>query len=153
MTEVFVREMNWRDVPEVLKIERISFSTPWSELAFLKEIYNPYSVTKVALLDGEVAGYICAGYLLDEGHILNLAVHPDLRRRNIATAVVEKVINELRMKGCRFLFLEVRVSNSSAIQFYERFGFQSVGYRKNYYMQPTEDAVLMKLDLELLRSS
>ena len=147
MTEAFVREMNWRDVPEVLKIERISFTIPWSELAFLKEIYNSYSVTKIAVLDSEVAGYICAGFLLDEGHILNLAVHPDLRRRDIASTLVEKVINELRMKGCRFLFLEVRVSNHGAIQFYERFGFLPVGYRKNYYMQPTEDAVLMKLDL------
>jgi ribosomal-protein-alanine N-acetyltransferase len=147
MTEVFVREMNWRDVSEVLKIERISFSTPWSELAFLKEIYDPYSVTKVALLDSEVVGYICAGYLLDEGHILNLAVHPDLRRINIATTLVEKVINELRMKGCRFLFLEVRISNRSAIQFYEKFGFRPVGYRRNYYALPAEDAVLMKLDL------
>jgi ribosomal-protein-alanine N-acetyltransferase len=147
MTEVFIREMNWQDVPEVLKIERISFTTPWSELAFLKEISNTNSVTKVAVFDGEVAGYICAGYLLDEGHILNLAVHPDLRRRGIATALVEKIINELLMNGCRFLFLEVRVSNFIAIQFYELFGFRPVGYRKNYYTQPTEDAVLMKLDL------
>lgn len=147
MTEVFVREMDWRDVPEVLKIERISFTTPWSELAFLKEISNTNSVAKVAVFDGELAGYICAGYLLDEGHILNLAVHPDLRRRGIATVLVEKAINELRMNGCRFLFLEVRVSNIDAIKFYERFGFQPVGYRKDYYAQPKEDAVLMKLDL------
>jgi ribosomal-protein-alanine N-acetyltransferase len=104
-------------------------------------------VTKVAVFDGKVAGYICSGYVFDEGHILNLAVHPDLRRRGIATALVEKVINELRMNGCRFLFLEVRVSNFVAIEFYERFGFRPVGYRKNYYTQPTEDAVLMKLDL------
>jgi len=147
MTDVFVREMNWRDVPEVLKIERISFTTPWSEMAFLKEIYNDYSITKVAVLDGEIAGYVCATHLLDEGHILNLAVHPDLRRRGIATALAEKVINELKMKGSRSLFLEVRVSNYVAIQFYERFGFRTVGYRKDYYTLPKEDAVIMALDL------
>jgi ribosomal-protein-alanine N-acetyltransferase len=153
MVEVFVRGMNWQDVPDVLKIERISFTTPWSELAFLKEISNTHSVAKVAVFDGEVAGYICAGYLLDEGHILNLAVHPELRRRGIATALVEKVINELRMNGCRVLFLEVRVSNLAAIEFYERFGFRPVGYRKDYYAQPREDAVLMKLDLDSRESS
>lgn len=153
MAEFFVREMNWTDVPKVLEIERISFTTPWSELAFLKEIYSPYSVIKVAILDGEVAGYICASHLLDEGHILNLSVHPDLRRRGVATALVEKVINELRMKRCRSLFLEVRVSNHGAIHFYERFGLMPVGCRRNYYTQPTEDAVLMKLDLDLRESS
>jgi len=147
MTDVFVRKMSWRDVPDVLKIERISFTTPWSEMAFLKEIYNDYSITKVAVLDGEIAGYICATHLLDEGHILNLAVHPDLRRRGIATALVEKVINELKIKGSKSLFLEVRVSNYAATQFYERFGFRTVGYRKDYYALPKEDAVIMVLEL------
>jgi ribosomal-protein-alanine N-acetyltransferase len=147
MTDVFIREMEWTDVPGVLKIERMTFSTPWSETAFLKEIFNPYSITRVALLEGKVVGYICVNHLLDEGHILNLAVHPDLRRRGIATALGEKVLDELRKRGCKFLYLEVRVSNHDAIQFYERFGFRHVGFRKNYYTLPKENAVLMLLEL------
>jgi ribosomal-protein-alanine N-acetyltransferase len=147
MTEVFIRKMIWSDVPEVLSIERMSFTTPWSETAFLKEIYSPYSMMKVAVLEGEIAGYVCASHLLDEGHILNLAVHPDLRRRSVATVLVRKVIDELRMKECKALFLEVRVSSHDAVQFYERFGFRSVGYRKDYYTLPKEDAVLMELGL------
>jgi ribosomal-protein-alanine N-acetyltransferase len=147
MTEVFIRKMIWSDIPEVLSLERMSFTTPWSETAFLKEIYSPYSITKVAVLEGEIAGYVCASHLLDEGHILNLAVHPDLRRRSVATVLVRKVIDELRMKECKALFLEVRVSNHGAIQFYERFGFRSVNYRKDYYTLPKEDAVLMELGL------
>jgi ribosomal-protein-alanine N-acetyltransferase len=147
MTEVFIRKMIWSDVPEVLSIERMLFTTPWSETAFLKEIYSPYSMTKVAVLEGEIAGYVCASHLLDEGHILNLAVHPDLRRRSVATILVGKVIDELRMKECKALFLEVRVSSHGAVQFYERFGFRSVGYRKDYYTLPKEDAVLMELAL------
>jgi ribosomal-protein-alanine N-acetyltransferase len=147
MTEMFIRKMIWSDIPEVLSIERMSFTTPWSETAFLKEIYSPYSIAKVAVLEGEIAGYVCASHLLDEGHILNLAVHPDLRRRGVATVLARKVIDELGMKGCKALFLEVRVSNHGAIQFYERFGFRSVGYRKDYYTLPKEDAVLMELGL------
>lgn len=147
MTEVIIREMQWSDVPQVLRIERVSFSTPWSETAFLSEIYNPYSITKVAVFENDVAGYVCVNYLIDEGHILNLAVHSDLRRMGIATALVEKVLDELKERGCKSLSLEVRVSNHDAIQFYERFGFRPMGFRKDYYTYPREDAVLMVLDM------
>jgi ribosomal-protein-alanine N-acetyltransferase len=147
MTEVIILEMQWSDVPQVLKIERASFSTPWSETAFLSEIYNSYSITKVAVSENEVVGYICVNYLIDEGHILNLAVHPDLRRKGIATALIEKGLDELKERGCKSLSLEVRVSNHDAIQFYERFGFRTMGFRKDYYTYPREDAVLMVLDM------
>jgi ribosomal-protein-alanine N-acetyltransferase len=147
MAEVIIREMQWSDVPQVLRIERLSFSTPWSETAFLNEIYNPYSIAKVAVSENEVVGYICISYVIDEGHILNLAVHPDMRKRGIATALVEKGLDELKGRGCKSLSLEVRVSNHDAIKFYERFGFRPVGLRKDYYTYPREDAVLMLLDL------
>jgi ribosomal-protein-alanine N-acetyltransferase len=147
MDEVTIREMKLFDVPWILKIESISFSTPWSKLDFLNEISNPFSITKVALRDSEVVGYICVNCIIDEGHILNLAVHPDTRRKGIATGLVEKVLDELRKKMCKFLYLEVRVSNIGAIRFYESFGFVSTGIRKEYYTLPREDAVIMMLEL------
>jgi ribosomal-protein-alanine N-acetyltransferase len=147
MDEVTIREMRLFDVPVIIKIELISFSTPWSELDFLKEISNPFSITKVALCDSEVVGYICVNCISDEGHILNLSVHPDMRRRGIATELLEKVLDELRKKRCKFLYLEVRVSNIGAIRFYESFGFVSIGIRKDYYTSPREDAVIMMLEL------
>jgi len=147
MAEVIIRLMKWADVPKILEIERVSFSTPWSETAFLKEIYNPYSINRIAVLEDKIAGYICINYLFGEAHILNLAVHPDLRRRGIATALVKKVLDELKERGCKSLFLEVRVTNDAAMLFYERFGFRPVGFRKDYYTYPREDAVLMVLDM------
>lgn len=143
MAEVFIRDMNESDLPAVLEIERISFTIPWSIDSFIHELRNLYSITKVAVIEGTVIGYICAHYIIDESHILNLAVHPDFRRCGIATKMVIEVLSELKEKGCRFIFLEVRVSNLVARNFYARFGFKEVGVRRNYYTSPKEDAIIM----------
>jgi ribosomal-protein-alanine N-acetyltransferase len=149
MEGVIIREMWWADIPRILKIEIMSFSTPWTEMAFLNEIYNLASINKVAVYGNEIVGYICANCIIDEGHILNIAVHPDMRQRGIANALLEKVVDGLSEKGCKSLYLEVRASNISAIRFYEKYGFVSVGIRKNYYTSPKEDAVVMMLGLLL----
>jgi ribosomal-protein-alanine N-acetyltransferase len=149
MEGVIIREMWWADIPRILKIEIMSFSTPWTEMAFLNEIYNPASINKVAICGNEIVGYICANRIIDEGHILNIAVHPDMRQRGIANALLEKVVDELRKKCCKSLYLEVRASNISAVRFYEKYGFVSVGIRKNYYTSPKEDAVVMMFELLL----
>jgi ribosomal-protein-alanine N-acetyltransferase len=147
VTEIFIHQMQASDIPEILEIESISFTTPWSETAFLKEIHNPYSIAKVAMLEYNVVGYVCVNYIIDEGHILNLAVHPDFRRRGIATALMKEILDELRERGCRLLYLEVRSSNFIARRFYESLGFWIIGIRKEYYTSPREDAVVMMLKL------
>lgn len=143
MPEVFIRDMNESDLPAVLEIERISFTIPWSVNSFVNELRNLYSITKVAVIEDNVIGYICAYHIIDESHILNLAVHPDFRRCGIATKLVKEVLGELEGKGCRFIYLEVRVSNLVARNFYARLGFKEVGVRRNYYSSPGEDAIIM----------
>ena len=135
--------MRAADVSEVVEIERMSFTAPWSEAAFLGEILKLYSLTKVAALRGKIIGYICVEHIMDEGHILNLAVHPDFRRHGIGKKLLEEVMDELKKNDCRSLYLEVRVSNPGARKFYERSGFRVVGIRRNYYASPIEDADLM----------
>jgi ribosomal-protein-alanine N-acetyltransferase len=134
------------DVPRILHIERMSFTSPWSEAAFYQEIHKQYALSRVAEFGQDVVGYICVNYLFDEGHILNLAVHPDFRRQGVATALMKDTLQELKKKGCMFFYLEVRVSNLAAKTFYERFGFSIVAFRKNYYISPDEDAALMALE-------
>jgi len=131
------------DIKSVMEIERSSFTSPWSELSFLHEIDYANSLAKVALLENKTVGYICARYVLDEGHILNLAVHKGFRRRGIATELMNRVLGELKKKDCRLLYLEVRVSNLKAIKFYERFGFKVASFRRKYYASPNEDAAFM----------
>jgi len=139
--------MKEEDIAAVVAIERTSFSLPWSEISFAKELFKPRSIPKVAVVGDVVAGYMCIEYVMDEGHILNLAVHPDYRKRRIAAALVEDAVGELRQKACRFIYLEVRASNHAARNLYENFGFRMVGSRKSYYVNPGEDAVIMMRDI------
>jgi len=139
--------MGEEDIQSVLKIEKISFSFPWTESSFFNEVRKPRSLAKVAVVDDEIVGYLCAEHVLDEGHILDLAVHPGYRRMGIATALVEHVLEALKEKACRFLYLEVRASNYLAKRLYQGFGFRIVGARKRYYISPTEDAVIMMLEV------
>jgi len=143
MDEISIREMQEDDVPQILTIENASFSTPWTEAAFLHEIHKPYALNLVLLVGKRLAGYLCLNFVFDEGHILNLAVHADFRRKGLATRLMQDGLIELKQKGCRFIYLEVRVSNQAAQSFYERFGFKTVGLRIKYYTNPIEDAVLM----------
>jgi len=147
MKQVFIRDMQEEDIQSVLKIEKMSFSFPWAESSFFNEVHKPRSLTKVAVVDDEIAGYLCAEYVLDEGHVLDLAIHPDYRRMGIATALVEHILEELKERACRFLYLEVRASNYLAKRLYQGFGFRIVGTRKKYYVSPIEDAVIMMLEI------
>ncbi len=135
------------DIPDVSEIERQSFTTPWSETSFRSELYSRYSITRVAELNGIVVGYICVRHIADECYLLDLAVHPDYRRRGIAKMLMDNVIQEMRIEGCRFFYLEVRGSNYAARKLYEGFGFRTTGTRKGYYVNPIEDAVIMMLEL------
>ncbi len=147
MRQVSIRDMQEQDIPFIIDIERMSFSTPWSETSFLNEIYKPRSVAKVVISDERVVGYACIELVADEGHILNMAVHPDYRKTGIAASLVEKIIEESKLRACRLLYLEVRASNYIAKKLYEGFGFKIVGVRKKYYVAPEEDAVIMLLEI------
>jgi ribosomal-protein-alanine N-acetyltransferase len=143
MQKIVIRQIHSYDIRNIVEIEKASFTTPWSEVPFLNEIYNTNSIPKVAVLENNVVGYIFIRFIPDEAHLMNLAVHHDFRRRGIATTLMNSVMSELKGKDCRFLSLEVRVSNLIAIKFYERNGFKIVGFRRKYYMSPNEDASLM----------
>ena len=82
----------------------------------------------------------------DEGEILNLAVAPAGRRRGLGRALVEAMLEALRTRGIRQVYLEVRESNSSARALYASRGFKEVGRRKAYYRRPVEDAIVLRLD-------
>jgi [ribosomal protein S18]-alanine N-acetyltransferase len=101
----------------------------------------------VAVLEGEMAGFLVAQCAVDEAEILNLVVAPALRRRGLATGLTSTAFEGFRKRGARRVFLEVRASNLAAIRFYEKIGFAAAGRRAAYYESPREDALCMALIL------
>ncbi|HWI41282.1 MAG TPA: ribosomal protein S18-alanine N-acetyltransferase [Verrucomicrobiae bacterium] len=141
--DIIILPMTEADLDQVLAIESGSFPLPWSRQHFLDELASPYSFPMVALAEGAVAGFICPAIVLDEAHILDVAVHPSFRRRGVGRLLVQAVIRECAERSAAFLGLEVRPSNGAAIELYRSFGFRETGRRKRYY-ENGEDALLME---------
>ncbi len=139
--------INKNDSKELSRLDEECFSSPWSESSFLNEASNPLAQYVIAKSDEKIIGY--AGYwqVVDEGQITNIAVSKDYRRKGIAYQMLERLIKKAREMKISVLSLEVRESNLPAINLYEKFDFKKVGTRKDYYKNPTENAVLMDLVL------
>lgn len=128
-------------VDTVLRIERSVFRDAWTEEAF-REALRLSDKCWTVKCAGEIAGYLITQWVLDEIHILNIAVAPEFQRKHIGSRILEHLFDKARRWGMRDLFLEVRISNFTAIALYERFGFGELAIRKNYYADG-EDARVM----------
>ena len=132
------------DVDPVLAVEESSFPTPWSRQAFLSEIGNEgFSRYYVAELSEKIVGYAGMWIIVDEAHITNIAVHPDYRGRKIGQALLCQIIKDAMSAGCSGVTLEVRVSNTVALNLYRKHGFVKQGIRPGYYTDTNEDAWIM----------
>jgi ribosomal-protein-alanine N-acetyltransferase len=147
-TAVDIRPLILGDLNAIEEIERSSYPTPWSRSMFAGELAKPASMCLGAFEGDELAGYLIISRYVDAWHVMNIAVAPQFRRRGIATALLEKLV-ELTEDGSRRGYtLEVRVSNDGAIKLYERLGFTSRGIRRGYYTDNREDALIMWRDAE-----
>lgn len=136
--------MKEEDLDQVLEIERNSFPHPWLRQHFIDELNSAYAFPLAAFdAAGRLAGFICPMQLLDEGHILDVAVDPALRGAGVGRLLVQQVLEDCRSGGAAFVSLEVRTSNFSAIGLYRKMGFTEVGRRKRYY-ENGEDALMME---------
>jgi ribosomal-protein-alanine N-acetyltransferase len=141
---VAVEPMTVGDLPGVLAIERMSFTTSWSEANFRHEIEdNPLAWNLVGRAQGVVVAFACAHLVVDELMINDLAVDSSVRRRGIGSVLLRHLLEGARVRGCRRATLEVRPSNAPARALYEAFGFEIVGRRRGYYADTGEDALLM----------
>ena len=130
-------------ISALAQLEKECFADPWSEKALAEELTNPNAVFRVALIDEEVAGYVGMLHVLDEGDICNVAVFDKFRRRGVATALIQHLVDYAVENQLSFITLEVRESNIGAQKFYETMGFETIGIRKNFYDNPKEHAILM----------
>lgn len=127
------------------EIEKLCFSHPWSEAIMVSEMKNPYADFFGVFCEEELAGYIGGRTVAGETEIFNVAVAPGFRRRGFGKLLIEKFIETVREKESEQIFLEVRTSNLPAISLYEKMGFVFFGIRKDYYDDPKENAILMRL--------
>ena len=149
MASLSLDRMRADDLDDVVAIERVSFTLPWSRGAFLYEMeQNRVARCWVMREYRRVVGYLCLWEIGEEIHVTNVAVHPDFRRRGIARALLQAVLEDARRRGLRVVALEVRPSNREARTLYEAFGFRAVGRRKGYYYDTGEDALVMELALD-----
>ena len=150
--EFIIRPMTPDDMPEVMEIERVAFSNPWSPELLRRELTHDWST--ILLAEEEVApglrrllGFAIFWVVHDELHILNVATDPPQRRRGVARAVMNATLERGRQRRCTLATLEVRRSNEAALALYRDMGFRAVGVRPNYYVDEGEDAIVMILDL------
>lgn len=129
-----ITPMKDKDIPAVVEIERLSFRFPKPEAIF-REDEHKYLVAKD---ENKVIGYIGIEKILDEVHIINMAVEPGYRGKGVGKRLMQHVLNDEEV-----FFLEVRVSNETAKKVYEKYGFQVIDTRKGYYADG-EDALVMR---------
>ncbi len=140
--ELDIRQLAYADLPEVIAIERRAFPTPWSLAMFVLELSKPSGICLAATLEGRIVGYLVCSRYDTVWHLMNVAVDDRLRRRGIASALIERLY-ELADGPNEQYTLEVRTSNTPAIELYERFGFRAAGRRRGYYHDNREDALIM----------
>ncbi len=137
-----VQNLNDEDLEDVLKIEKDSFSHPWSKQLFLEELGNSSSLCLKAVGQDEgVFGYIMLRKIVDEVHLLNIAVKKEARNKGVAKALISEAQKHFADLLC--IVLEVRVSNKPAIELYKKLGFEQLYVRKRYYPDG-EDALIME---------
>jgi [ribosomal protein S18]-alanine N-acetyltransferase len=150
VTTIELRRLGLDDLREIEEIERRSYPTPWSRSMFAGELAKPSSLCLGAFAadgeDGALIGYLIVSRYVDAWHVMNVAVDPDHRGRGIATMLLERLFALTADDARRGYTLEVRVSNRTAIDLYERLGFHGRGLRRGYYTDNREDALIMWKD-------
>jgi ribosomal-protein-alanine N-acetyltransferase len=139
---ISITKMSREHLSEVAAIEEMSFSVPWSAES-LELMLTEQASALVALEDGKVIGYVGMMCVLEEGQIINVAVHPDARRRGVGRALMQAAEAYAKERGIVFLSLEVRESNIAARSMYSSLGWIEQGIRKGFYSHPVENACVM----------
>ncbi len=138
-----IRKASINDADAMAELDRICFTLPWSRQAFLHELSNEAAFYIVTATAGKIIGYAGMWSIIDEGHITNLAVHPEHRKMGLGEMMLSEMIRISREDGILKHTLEVRASNEPAIGLYKKMGFKISGIRKEYYSDNMEDALIL----------
>jgi ribosomal-protein-alanine N-acetyltransferase len=138
--------MTLDDIPDVMELERDAFQTPWTVQSFTDELNRDVSHVLLARDEpGTLIGFVCFWALMDEAHILNIAVRKGARRKGIGRTLALEALKAAYGLGARAATLEVREKNVAAVRLYSTLGFVKAGLRRGYYENPNDNAVIMWL--------
>ena len=143
MQKIVIEKMKSDDIANVVEVENNSFDIPWSKESFENELKNKLAMYLVAKVEDKAVGYVGVWKIFDEGHITNVAVHPNYRGQGIGKSLISELLYLCEKEGINSLTLEVRKSNENAQNLYTKCGFYPIGIRKKYY-ENTEDAIVME---------
>jgi ribosomal-protein-alanine N-acetyltransferase len=145
-TAIEIKRLTLRDLNAIEEIERRSYPTPWSRSMFASELSKPSSVCLGAFDEERLVAYVIVSRYVDAWHVMNVAVDPMYRRRGLARRLLSMLFELTEHDERRGYTLEVRVSNTGAIELYEKLGFRASGVRRAYYTDNREDALIMWRD-------
>ena len=144
MNNLIIETMKRVHIPAIVDIERQVFKTPWTDEMFVQELEeNRPTMAYVVLDEDSMIGYMIAWLLRQEVHLINIAVEPSRQRSGVARMMLRYLFDLAAQEKRRFITLEVRESNETAIHLYESFGFKRIGVRPRYYEEDSEGAVVM----------
>lgn len=146
ISQLSIERMRISDLDEVMEIERTCFRQPWTREMFESDLLQTeFTYYIVAKLKGKLIGYAGMWVAGGEAHITTIAVHPNYRRKGVGSTLMRTLLEEALRRGAEIAVLEVRQSNTAAQKLYRKYGFRPVGVRRNYYSNPTEDALVYEL--------
>ncbi len=140
---MIIRRMTDSDIERVADIEKNLFGVPWSKETIEDCLANRLYYCFVAETDGQIAGYILLMTVAGEMELLRIATARAYQRQGLADSLMKTMLSEADKLDIQAITLEVRSRNEAAISLYNKYGFISEGIRKNYYHNPTDDAVIM----------
>ena len=137
-------DLNNSHIDGLVELENATFHLPWTRADFERETNeNQMAVYKVAMDGDKVVGYAGMWHIVNEGHITNVAVAEDYRKQGIGEMLIDSLFSVAYEREMIGLTLEVRISNMAAQRLYTKKGFRPEGFRKKYYQDTGEDAVIM----------
>lgn len=143
---IMIREAEEEQALDIVALGEKIFRNSWNEQMVNTSIYGSYDKVLVAMLEDELVGYLIYTAPCEDCELLRIAVENSHRKCGIGKRLIQEMIKQCAEKAGENIFLEVRESNEAAIGLYEKMGFQEISRRKDYYREPKEDAVIMKLE-------
>jgi len=143
LSEILIKKMTNNDINDILLLEEECFTDPWTKKMFEGEMEHENVYYFLAKYNDCLIGYVGFWDITSECHITNMCIAPSMQNNGAGTFLMKYLVKFCRNKSINTATLEVRRSNTVAINFYLKLGFKNEGIRKNYYTRPTEDAIIM----------